>query len=65
MTRSSDLAALPDPFSTDVSPMLGESYVTIATLTPDGPIKEEYFARAAAEGVDLTEDEDSRMDAIS
>lgn len=65
LTRASDLAALPDPFSTDVSPMLGEAYVTLATLTPEGPAKEEYFARAAAEGVDLTEDDESMMDANS
>jgi len=49
-----------DPFA-NVSPMLGEAFVTLAMLTPEGPMKERFFARAAAEGVNIDE-ADEAMD---
>lgn len=58
--QSTGLAMLQDPFS-DVSPMLGEAFVTLATLTPEGPMKEQFFARAAAEGINVDE-ADEAMD---
>jgi hypothetical protein len=41
--------------------MLGEAFVTLATLT-EGPKKEEFFARAAAEGVDVDDEEEQLME---
>jgi hypothetical protein len=41
--------------------MLGEAFVTLATLTPEGPMKEQFFARATAEGVNIDE-ADEAMD---
>jgi hypothetical protein len=35
--------------------MLGEAFVTLAMLTPEGPVKEQFFAQAAAEGVNVDE----------
>lgn len=60
-TRSIGNLELEDPFAADVSPMLGEAFVTLAALTVEGPKKDEYFARAAAEGVNIDE-EDQPMD---
>jgi hypothetical protein len=49
---------LQDPFVTDVPPMLGEAFVTLAALTPDGSAKDHYFSKAAAEGVNIEEEDE-------
>jgi hypothetical protein len=41
--------------SADIPTMLGEAFVTLAMLTPEGAVKEQFFARAAAEGVNIDE----------
>ena len=53
-TISASSLVIQDPL-VDVPPMLGEAFVTLATLTPDGPAKEQFFSRAAAEGVNIDE----------
>jgi hypothetical protein len=35
--------------------MLGKAFVTLAMLTPEGPMKEQFFAQAAAERVNIDE----------
>lgn len=59
--QNPDTPSLHDPHAIDISPLLGEALVTLATLTPDGPKKNQLFARAAAEGVDITDGEDEEM----
>lgn len=39
--------------------MLAEAFVTLATLTPPGHLREHLFARAAAEGVDVDQDDEA------
>ncbi|KAG8840632.1 hypothetical protein FRB91_005868, partial [Serendipita sp. 411] len=45
--------SIQDPFGTDFAPLLGEAFVTLAALAPEGPIKDQFLARASALGIDV------------
>lgn len=51
------------PEADQPAPMLAEAFVTLATLTPPGHLKEHLFARAAAEGVDVDQDDEAMAEA--
>ena len=63
-TRSTSDLEVQDPFGADVSPMLGEAFVTLAALTLDDRKKEEFFARASAEGINIDEDDHAMEEAL-
>ncbi|KAG8807870.1 hypothetical protein FRC17_004228, partial [Serendipita sp. 399] len=50
-------STIQDPFGTDIAPLLGEAFVTLAALSPEGPIKDQFLARASAQGVDIEDNE--------
>jgi hypothetical protein len=43
--------------------MLAEAFVTLAALTPEGHLKEYLFSRAAAEGVNVDEEDEAMAEA--
>lgn len=55
VTHSTSCLELQDPLAADVSPMLEKAFVTLAALSPDAA--EEFFARAAAQGVNVDDRE--------